>query len=497
MKQHKKVYALTLAAVLIFAGCGKLPAIQSTSAQSADEPSLGQSVSEPVLPDEPNIQVQMTSGPYKKLEVVMVAGGPLYKEPSTDSEVLLDLFDGLNQNPVRIAKKDGWSQCAFGDVIGWVPEDRVNERWTDEEAFPDFLSEELQLLFLKARNLYDVYYPGMQSTGTGYGSWNHLMEDSDPYSEDCVYATKQEWTEALNQVFAPEIVDEIVNMGQDVHWPMWKEKDGRIYFLQGDRGSFCPEVRFRLMECTEDRVLIEASAEWSEQQPCRPTAPIELQKGPDGWRVTKFITDRDEWTWQQRYEQMLEQYKQEEIQNAPKDENGDPTGVLYSPAFLSDEQKAVYEEGVRIYESIPYPQALDYGFTAPEGEEGFVWIDDEQWQLYSPGYEAWMQKFREVFSPKCVKKFENSGVYRDWDGKLAVAPINRAMAEGWTRQMEFCPDQFELISKTDQEVEFKLIAHYEKFDDAGSTEYTKDYPIRLVNTPDGWRVDEIHTALWQ
>lgn len=73
------------------------------------------------------------------------------------------------------------------------------------------------------------------------------------------------------------------------------------------------------------------------------------------------------------------------------------------------------------------------------------------------------------------------------------------MVEGTTIQVnEAYPDTYRLVSSTEDEVTFTLISHYDRngwndIDDPMDV-YTIEYPIRLVDTDSGWRVDEFHTT---
>lgn len=65
--------------------------------------------------------------------------------------------------------------------------------------------------------------------------------------------------------------------------------------------------------------------------------------------------------------------------------------------------------------------------------------------------------------------------------------------------MDNCPDTYRLESVTDDTVVFALISHYDRnwassFAPDDMDVYTIEYPIRLVRTADGWRVDEFHST---
>ena len=59
------------------------------------------------------------------------------------------------------------------------------------------------------------------------------------------------------------------------------------------------------------------------------------------------------------------------------------------------------------------------------------------------------------------------------------------------------PDTYELVSQSDDAVEFHLIGHYadltaEADEDGARPIYTESFPIRMERTDDGWRVAEFH-----
>lgn len=63
--------------------------------------------------------------------------------------------------------------------------------------------------------------------------------------------------------------------------------------------------------------------------------------------------------------------------------------------------------------------------------------------------------------------------------------------------METYPNTYRLDSLYDKTVQFTLIPHYDRNWNTQSDMdvFTIEYPICLVNTESGWRVDEFHTTL--
>lgn len=83
------------------------------------------------------------------------------------------------------------------------------------------------------------------------------------------------------------------------------------------------------------------------------------------------------------------------------------------------------------------------------------------------------------------------------DGRLCYLEMDR----GSDLEYDWCetPDSYELVSQSEDEIVFHLVGHYAKLGpDTGAGvpslegEYTEAYPIRMVNTADGWRFSEFH-----
>ena len=89
----------------------------------------------------------------------------------------------------------------------------------------------------------------------------------------------------------------------------------------------------------------------------------------------------------------------------------------------------------------------------------------------------------------------------DYDGYLATSNDNsliRPYVEGISRAvLDDCPDTYRLIAQDDETVQFTLISHYDNnWNTQGIMDvFTIEYPICMVNTESGWRMDEFHTTL--
>ena len=486
MKTFKTFSILLVLTLLV--GCSA-PAVPSVPESAPAVSSISESAPASDVENTTPASVQLSPGPWQNLERISVTAGPFYAQPAEDSSVLLDLPEHMSNGLVCLEEKDGWSHCVIGVEEGWLPSDRVLSKLVQTEPSPDFLPQELQLLYAKALSLYNAYYPGAQSSGIGFCDRSKSLEgERNFYCADCVYPTMIEWKQALSAVFSAQLTEDITDPQAQERWPVWLEENGRLYFAQGDRGTHCPQLNFVLREADENHILFDACAEFIDNQPWQVSQPIELVHGPEGWRFEKFISDRSDALWINEYESAGNRYIEEEARTA------DLSGTLYSPAFLTPEQRSVYEQAAKLMECCSYPEQL--GFVPLEGDAGRVRIDGWEYQLYEQGYEELWKKFSAVFDDESLAKLEQSGVYRDWNGHLACKWFNQKWTDDRTQNMWlFAWDQFRIVSQDENEVEFMLISQYERLEEDGEwIRYTKEYPIRLVNTTSGWRVAELHNA---
>ena len=125
---------------------------------------------------------------------------------------------------------------------------------------------------------------------------------------------------------------------------------------------------------------------------------------------------------------------------------------------------------------------------------------DENYVLYDADYDAFSAQIHMIFTDDCLRNTDYAIKFINYNGKLAVYDfLSNDMVEGTTAQVnEAFPNTFRLVSSTDNKVEFMLISHYDRngwnnIDDPMDV-YTIEYPIRMIHTDDGWRIDEFHTT---
>lgn len=106
-----------------------------------------------------------------------------------------------------------------------------------------------------------------------------------------------------------------------------------------------------------------------------------------------------------------------------------------------------------------------------------------------------------LFTKEFLLRTEFPQKFKQYNGDLLVdRSISRPMPYGTTIQvLEGCPDRYRLVKSDENVLEFMLIAHYDRDgwdgEDNEMEVFAIEYPIRMVNTDDGWRLDEFHTTV--
>ena len=106
-----------------------------------------------------------------------------------------------------------------------------------------------------------------------------------------------------------------------------------------------------------------------------------------------------------------------------------------------------------------------------------------------------------LFTKEFLLRTEFPQKFKEYNGDLlADRYSSRPMPYGTTIQvLEGCPDRYRLVKSDENVLEFMLIAHYDRDgwdgEDNEMEVFTIEYPIRIVNTDDGWRLDEFHTTV--
>ena len=172
-------------------------------------------------------------------------------------------------------------------------------------------------------------------------------------------------------------------------------------------------------------------------------------------------------------------------------------GIYDTLDFMSDEQRTLYQQAQL---AAPWLFGL-HGNLGYTGENDSVQPADAppQYYRYNVAYSRFLdRRVLPVFTKDFLLRIDFGQKYKQYDGDLlAHSSLSRPLPYGCTRQVqEAYPDRYRVITNQPDCLEFMLIAHYDRSSQsqADMDVFTVEYPIRMVNTPDGWRLDEFHTA---
>lgn len=171
-----------------------------------------------------------------------------------------------------------------------------------------------------------------------------------------------------------------------------------------------------------------------------------------------------------------------------------------SPAFLTDEQLELYQTAE---EWASWIQGMSGNLTGT-----WKWIQPtpedvpEGYQLFEMPYEKFYNRVHTVFTEEYLSGTDFYEKFKEHHGQVISDPwITNDSPEGTTiKVMEAYPDTYRPGRITSDSVEFTLISHYDRngWDgiDNEMEVYTTGYPIRMIRTADGWRLDEFHTTYY-
>ena len=166
--------------------------------------------------------------------------------------------------------------------------------------------------------------------------------------------------------------------------------------------------------------------------------------------------------------------------------------------FLPDELQQLYANAVDVSSGLyGMGDSLMYLWDYEE-----ITDIDETYALYDADYTAFSEKIHLIFTDDCLADTDYAIKFIDHEGSVAVDRyLSNDMVENTTIQVqEAFPDTYRPVHSTEDEVEFTLISHYDRngwndTDDPIDV-YTIEYPIRMVRTDSGWRIDEFHTTMF-
>ncbi len=152
--------------------------------------------------------------------------------------------------------------------------------------------------------------------------------------------------------------------------------------------------------------------------------------------------------------------------------------------------------------SVSSPSTSDYesrwGYkVVTDGSDSVPFIEDH-YTLYNVSFDEFSERIHSIFTDNCLTSTDYAIKFKNYNGRVAVHfSLHNEMVAGMTIYVqEQYPDTYRLVKNTPEKVEFTLISHYDR---DGSVEnplevYIIEYPIRMVKTDYGWRIDDFHTS---
>ena len=174
--------------------------------------------------------------------------------------------------------------------------------------------------------------------------------------------------------------------------------------------------------------------------------------------------------------------------------------ALDVPDFLTEEQQLLYRKAYFLYthtfggntDLIDIFDADPDSYVFSSANYGFY-----SYQIASGRYQNWADFDQVVHSVFTDDYWQQTNcfpgadgitypTYMEYDGKMAF--ISSARGGSWYN--DDISDQFKLVSKTENTIEFTVTGHYA--DPYDRTDFQLTFPLRMVLTEDGWRFEQYH-----
>ena len=170
----------------------------------------------------------------------------------------------------------------------------TEEDWN--EPLPDFLDEEQQALYLRAKAIFPVFSgdtTNIDSMFGGEAGGESFEQDGVRY---CIstgrYRQWADFMEMMRSIFTEEYIAELT--GAETDSPAFFEKDGLLCYLEGARGSrfgYQESDEFQLTEETEEEVSFDLIGHYlpvGGGEIYTESYPIRMVRTEAGWRIAEF-----------------------------------------------------------------------------------------------------------------------------------------------------------------------------------------------------------------
>lgn len=183
------------------------------------------------------------------------------------------------------------------------------------------------------------------------------------------------------------------------------------------------------------------------------------------------------------------------------------------PDFLDEDQQLLYRRAKNVYEHFFgcvtfFSEYLETMRSTQTQNDVYSYDDENGYYLYSRGrYKNWddfMRLMRSVFTEDFFLKKNRKDIYIEDNGRLVFHSLGKGGVQYYNDNFQ---DEFELLSKSDDEIVFDVIGHYSQIHPYANESYeerdrrvkkgwelTDRFTVRMVNTESGWRFDEFYSA---
>lgn len=303
MKKRKSIVVLTLFLLAGLTGCGsQTPLAGSASVPASAAPAPAASS---VAASSSAEETAVPTGFTEAICYSFYTGDqrdtrewdrvPLYAEPDMASPCLTPYVAAINV----VARQGNWVYGCWGDKMGWVNLSMTHYEVADEAfnpplPLPDFMDDDQKVTFLKATNMFNVYI------AHNVGLTGPLSDEVDSYDldgkgwmayRDASFDTYAEFDRAMHALFTDAYLS--------THADSYREHDGKLYLVAGDRGSWeCAVEGYTLTEQTDSRIAFDVNLIFRQKKgDSRCSLPCVMVKQENGWVFDDFTSAADDLRW--------------------------------------------------------------------------------------------------------------------------------------------------------------------------------------------------------
>lgn len=398
----------------------------------------------------------------------------------------------------------------------------------DTSDLPDFLKEELKILYQQAETVF-AFFNGDPTLASfvvpheheGEASGSHRIEENGRsyFSVEGKYQKWEDFKSMVLHVFTEEYFQELNHTRDGRDAEIFIERDGKTYGLvtEGAAKRNATSTTYELQSKNWKKICFTATytyipadddPEWSKYCTIEQDTEILLQNTEDGWRFAKF--NRADW------------YREDDSDTSA--DSALPPGVVryhpgflwvdtdppypyeadtsHLPDFLTEEQKILYKQADAIFPCFNGDSMGADFFVLHKGESvSCKAVEADNGYDYMPvigKYHKW-ENFRNmilnVFTEELFQTLNcgsNFDTFIEIDGNTYNIFADKGCGD------EYYTD-YELLSMTEEEVRFQATYHYDYgTDNLDEQIFPKQLTAEFIlqNTENGWRFSKFNSGTW-